>query len=109
MTWKASPISATLIYNGQEFKVAVESVQTEHIGHRPFDHDSLSSLGVDGRRYIMVANPRQPLTRVTITGIITPPVFIELPFVRRDRFTLAAFLPKSEDDDFGADDANDWD
>ncbi len=102
-------MSATLTYNGQEFRVAVESVQTERIGHRPFDSDGLSSPGIDGRRYIMVASPRQSLTRVTIVGIITPPVFVELPFVRRDRFTLAAFLPKSEDDDFDADDINDWD
>lgn len=106
---KPSTISATLIYNGQEFKVSVESVQTEHIGHRPFDSDGLSSPGVDGRRWIMAANPRQPMTRVTITGIITPPVFVELPFVHRDRFTLAALLPKSEQEDFDDSDINDWD
>lgn len=91
--------------------VSVESVQTERIGHRPFGSDGLSSLGIDGRRYIMVANPRQLMMRVTITGIIAPPVFIELPFVRRDRFTLAALLPKSEgeNNDFDANDFNDWD
>ena len=37
--------------------------------------------------------------RVTITGIMEPPPFIEMPFVSRDRFTLAALLPKQEEDD----------
>lgn len=84
----------------------VESVQTEHLGNH-CRYDELSSPGTDGRRYIAMANPRKQMTRVHITGLIQPPEFVELPFIKRDRFTLAALLPKIEDEE-RYDDIPDW-
>jgi hypothetical protein len=102
-------MSATLTYNGQVFGVMVEAIETQHMGMRPIASERLSALGIDGCRWIEIDDRRPPMTRVVITGILIPPTRVEMPFVRRDRFTLAALLPKSEPDDFDADDINDWD
>ena len=77
----------------------VESMSVEHIGHHGLDDVRLYSPGVDGQRWRVICPPRRPSMRVTITGIMEPPPFIEMPFVSRDRFTLAALLPKQEEDD----------
>lgn len=106
---KPSAMHAILVYNGQEFRVEVESIKTEHVGFdRPNRDSDLYSLGVDGRRWIIDHRQIQ-MTRVIISGIITLPPRIELPFIRRDRFTLAELLPKHESDDSDDADINDWD
>lgn len=92
-------MEASLTYNGQTFKVQVESIETEHVGFdRPSLDSGLYSLGVNGRRWIIDHHQIQ-MTRVIISGIIVPPLRIELPFTKRDRFTLAELLPKVEEED----------
>lgn len=103
---KTNAMSATLTYNGQAFPVMVEHVQTEHMG-APVE--MLSDAGHCGRRYIVRGGRHSGMMRVTIIGLISPPPLIELPFTKRDRFTLAELLPKSNEAEFHDEDPNDWD